>query len=426
MLTPILPISPSPVIASSTAICQTNNQHTVTVVVTGATSVTIGGIAATNIGTNTWQRTNITGLTNVNIIATNGTCEARSSLTLQNCLCPQGEIFIDSGGDTCGQGLTNVFYNGSNGVTPTSSWTYILQNFALGEWGDVGVTATFNPASPPNISVPTTIGVIDRYRFKLINTTNGCTYLSDEVTVTAIQPPLNVIINSSVPSPALTGQQVTFSTIQGNYTYTWSGAVTGNTYQSNPITFTTPGTYTINVQVCSAPGCCTTQTISYVVGQNCTNPPLFTDQPVTQCSDIVLQHNIGSGSGSITYSAISYSDALLLNPDGFINVPAGTAMPNTGTITINGNLVDSAQTTYVYFTFTDSNGCPSNKTVIYTRATSTLTDNTNSGSKVGFNDVITLPGVVGNVDFVRIYAATAYTCAPNPDALVLLPSACEY
>lgn len=351
----------APIISSATAICQVNNQHTVTVVATGATGVTIGGVAATNTSTNTWQRTNITGLTEVQVVVANGSCNVTQTVQLQNCLCPQGSVFVESGGDTCGQGLTTVFYNGVSGITPNSSWTYVFQNLAplTQQWGNVGVSATFNPLSTPSLSVPTTVGVVDTYRLKLVNTTNGCEYFSDSVTVTAIQPPLNVTITPSIPSPALTGQTVTFSTIQGDYTYTWSGAVNGSTYQSNSITFNTPGTYTINVQVCSALGCCVTQTLSYVVGQNCTNPPIVTaSTPVytNSCADIQVNHQLGSGTGAITYTVTST----------YVNI-SSTAVPPNGIIIIPTSAVPAGVTDSFTITLTDNNGCTGSTVVSYQR-----------------------------------------------------------
>lgn len=381
-----------PVVTSATAICQVNNQHTVTVVATGATGVTIGGVAATNTSPNTWQRTNITGLTEADIVVTNGSCNITQTVQLQNCLCPTGSVFVTTGGDTCGQGLTTIDYNGVSGITPNSSWTYVFQNFALGDWGNVGVSATFNPLSTPSLSVPTTVGVIDTYRLKLVNTTNGCEYFSDSVTVTAVQPPLNVTITPSIPSPALTGQTVTFSTVQGDYTYTWSGAVNGSTYQSNPITFTTPGTYTINVQVCSTPGCCVTQTISYVVGQNCTNPPIVTaPTPVytNSCANIQVNHQLGSGTGAITYTVAST----------YVNV-SSTAVPPNGIIIVPTSAVPAGVTDNFTITLTDSNGCTGSVAVTYERSTYV-----NTGT-ADFTPVLT-----PTTKFLRVHAVTAYTCA---------------
>jgi hypothetical protein len=244
----------------------------------------------------------------------------------------------------------------------------------FGNWIDINIPVVFNPLSPPNLAANTVINFPKSYRLKLINTTNNCTYESDPVTVTGVQPPVGVTINPSSPSPVLAGTTVTFSTVQGYSSYTWSGAASGTSYQSNPVTFTTPGTYTINLQVCSATGCCVTQTLNFVVNNNCTNPPQFAPQAVTSCSDILLTHLIGSGTGALTYSAVSYSDVGLTTTDGYVNVAAGTAVPVSGTITVAGNLIAAGATSYVKFIVSDVNGCTNQYVVTYTRCSITEFD----------------------------------------------------
>ncbi len=361
--------SASPVITSATAICQTNNQHTVTVVATGATGVNIAGVPATSTGPNTWQRTNITGLTSALVIVTNGSCEVEQTVVLQNCLCPTGELYIATDGNTCGQGTTNIYYNGST-LNPDTNWTYVFQDLNFGNWIDINIPVVFNPLSPPNLAANTVINFPKSYRLKLINTTNGCEYVSDQVTVTGVQPPVGVTITPSSPSPVLAGTTVTFSTVQGYSSYTWSGAASGTSYQSNPVTFTTPGTYTINLQVCSATGCCVNQTLSYQVDPNCTNPPIFTAPTaplVNSCSDIQLTHNTGTGTGALTYSATSYSDLALTTLDGYISIPSGTAVAPSGAITILGSLIPPSITSYIQVVVTDANGCSSTYVVNYNR-----------------------------------------------------------
>lgn len=360
-----------PVITSVTSLCQTNNQYTVTVVATGATGVTVGGVAATSTGPNTWQRTNIdpstllqlfnnnSGPIQTPVIVSNNSCSVSQTLTLQNCLCPQGEVYIDSGGNTCGQGNTTIFYNGTSGITPNSNWTYVFQNFSplLQEWGNVGVPGTFNPLSTPTLSVATTEGVTHIYRLKLTNTINNCEYISDQATVTAAQPPLNINITPSVPTGS-TGQVVTFSTTQSNdYTYSWTGAVTGSTYQSNPVTFTTPGTYTINLQVCSAQGCCTTATLGYVVGLNCEFPPIVSPLVATYtdaCSDIQVQYQLTSGTGAVTYTVSGT----------YVNV-SSTPVPGNGTIIVPTTAIPPGATDSLTITVTDSTGCTVTSQISY-------------------------------------------------------------
>lgn len=80
---------------------------------------------------------------------------------------------------------------------------------------------------------------------------------------------LSIIPN---PSPIYTNTSTTFSTHPGYYSYSWSGDpvnVTGNTYQSNPVTFTNEGLQYVNVEVCAGPdGCCQTfRELFYVYGE---------------------------------------------------------------------------------------------------------------------------------------------------------------
>ena len=351
--------SASPVITSATAICQPNNQHTVTVVATGATGVNIGGIAATNTAPNTWQRTNISGLTSALIIVTNGACEIEQTIQLQNCLCPTGEVFIQTDGNTCGQGTTNIYYNGST-LSPDTNWTYVFQDLNFGNWIDINIPVVFNPLSTPNLAANTVVNFPRSYRLKLINTANGCEYVSDSVTVTGTQPPVGVTINPSIPSPVLAGTTVTFSTVQGYQDYSWTinGADFGNTYQSNPITFTNPGYYTIAVSVCSGNDetCCVATSIGFTVNTNCSSNISITPGALTACSDITA--NVGGGVGQRTYTATSTG--------GYINITS-TPVPNSSIITIPTNTIPAGVSTDVTITVTDANGCTGQVVVPYTR-----------------------------------------------------------
>lgn len=82
----------------------------------------------------------------------------------------------------------------------------------------------------------------------------------------------NLPISPSI-SPIYINQSVSFSTTPGYYSYSWSSSpnppsLTGTSYQSNAVTFTTEGLYDIQVEVCGdETGCCQTfQDRIYVFG----------------------------------------------------------------------------------------------------------------------------------------------------------------
>jgi hypothetical protein len=347
--------SASPVITSATAICQPNNQHTVTVVATGATGVNIGGIAATNTAPNTWQRTNISGLTSALIIVTNGACEIEQTIQLQNCLCPTGEVFIQTDGNTCGQGTTNIYYNGST-LSPDTNWTYVFQDLNFGNWIDINIPVVFNPLSTPNLAANTVVNFPKSYRLKLINTANGCEYVSDSVTVTGTQPPIGISITPSISGSIPTNTPVYFTTQQGYQSYAWSGDVTGTSYQSNTVTFTTPGSKQVTVQVCSADGCCETVNYQFTVGANCTPAILLGTPSFTSCTDISIVATGGLGAKTYTVSGT------------YINI-SSTPVPPSNTITIPTGTLAPGQTDVLTLTVSDANGvsCQVQTTINYTR-----------------------------------------------------------
>lgn len=352
-----------PNITSVTPTCQSNNQHTVTVVATGATSVTVQGVAATNTSGNTWTRTNITGLTEAEVVVSNGTCEKTQTVTLQNCLCPTGQVFISTTGDTCGQGNTTLYYNGASGISPNAGWSYVFQKEMNGTWSNMGTIATFNPSPVPEISVPTTIGIVDSYRIKLINNANGCEYYSqqNQALVTAIDPPIGVSIVSSPAQPFLTNTPITFSTIAGYDSYTWSGDVNGNTNIADPVTFTTAGQYQAIVTVCSAQGCCVTETLQFEVQNNC-NVGINIQYTASPCSDVSV--TVNGGVGTRTYTVSSQ----------YVNVNS-TNVPTTGPLLIPITNIPKGASNPFLITITDSNNCSTSFNIPYTRCACICTNN---------------------------------------------------
>jgi hypothetical protein len=77
------------------------------------------------------------------------------------------------------------------------------------------------------------------------------------------------------------------------------------------------------------------------------------------------------------------------------------------TSTFDASIIPSGAVVSITGRATDALGCIAEQTITYTRAVSVLNTNTEISSVTGFNDLINIP----NTDFIRVYAATAYTCA---------------
>lgn len=105
----------------------------------------------------------------------------------------------------------------------------------------------------------------------------------------------NLPITPSI-NPIYINQSVTFSTIPGYNSYTWSGSpqtITGNTYQSNAVTFTTEGLYDATVEVCEdEPGCCQTFTARFYVQASSSSCDFTTGGEVAGAP---VSHTIPSG-----------------------------------------------------------------------------------------------------------------------------------
>ena len=340
-----------PTMSNVTAQCAGDNTHTVSLNTT-ATAVTIGGVAATNVGGTLWQRVGITGLTSVDVVITGGGCSATQTVTLQNCLCPSGEVWM-KGNNTCGQGTATLEYDGSTlSGSITNSWTYKFQRYDSfpypGGWTDITIPANFSLPAIPSTQVPTTIGVTDSYRIVITNPVNGCSYQSLGTDIGAVMPP-SVTISPSVPmnnNQILQGTAVSFSTQQGYESYTWGGAVSGNTYQSNSVSLPI-GNHQVTLEVCSAESCCTTITYNFEVIQNCTIPIILGYPQGSGCSDITL--DVSGGVGELYYTV--YDD------NGYLTNTTPTLVPALGPITIPTLLVPPGETSLIVVTITDANGC---------------------------------------------------------------------
>ncbi len=390
----VVSIAP-PVISSAISSCANDNTNTVTVTTTGATGVTVEGVAAveTPALSGIYIRSNITNLADVDIIATNASgCTSTQNLALGSCECPVGELFITSSGNTCGQGTATVQFSGDTlGIDGT--WFYTFQQMSGIDYIDLDLPAFFPviPLSPaPTANIPTSIGEVKSIRLKAYNPTNDCTYYSAPTTVTAINPPIGLSIASSVQLPVQTGVPIQFTTQQGYLSYVWSGDVAGNTYQSTTKIFNTPGTYQATVTVCSAVGCCEVINLVFDVVQACSPAILFGTPSSGLCSDITVAAT--GGVGAKTYEVFGT----------YINV-ASTAVPGSNTITIPTSVVPQGQSDSLLVTVTDSNGCIANLTIPYTRC-SCICDTGNVCS-----NVISAPVVVSGTRTIKV---------PNDDVYI--------
>jgi len=384
----------NPVISNAVSSCANDNTNTVTVTTTGATGVTVEGVAAveTPPASGIYIRSSITGLTDVDIVVTNGACNTTQNLVLGNCACPTGELFITSTGDTCGQGNTTIQFNGDTlGIDGT--WFYVFQQMSGPDYIDLNVPTFFPPVplSPaPTTVISTSIGEVKSARLKAINPTNGCEYFSAPVSFTAVQPPIGSTITPSVQLPVLTGVPISFSTQAGYFSYVWSGDVAGTTNTSTPKIFNTPGTYQATVTVCSAVGCCEVISLTFDVEQACTPAILFGSPSSGLCSDITIAAT--GGNGAKTYEIFGT----------YINV-ASTAVPGSNIITIPTAAVPQGASDSLLITVTDANGCIANTTVPYTRC-SCICDTGNV-----CNNILTAPVIVSGTRTIKV---------PNDDVYI--------
>lgn len=387
--------SSTPTLTALVATCANDNTHTITLN-SDASSVTIGGISATNTSGQVWQRTSITGLTEVEVVVTNSVgCEKTQTIQLQSCNCPTGTLTISSTGNTCGQGTATLSYLNFTGGTPDISWNFEWQKFINGSWSIVQTTWDEYHAN-------TALNIIDEYRFMIENPTNGCKYYSDSVTVTALQAPSVVIVPSS--SSINIGDEVFFAVddVPG-YTYLWTGIINGNTYRTNYWIPQNAGTFSVTVNVCNG-SCCTEETLSFTVVNGCFNPPSIQNVAGNNCSDVTFEVPTGSGTGLREYSVVMSAGGTLyipfnaVPPNGQVTIPTSTVTPGwTGTYTITVRDALHCETTYIH---------------PYTRSTAVLSvaSNTN-GSGGSLGEV--LDAFPTTYSLARVWMVKAYRCANN-------------
>lgn len=173
------------------------------------------------------------------------------------------------------------------------------------------------------------------------------------------------MITPSISTPIDVNTPIYFTANQGYFSYVWGGDVTGTGYQSNTVSFTTPGTYTVTVLICDEANCCGEYEYTFEVENEC--PDVTITSSSNSCTDITV--TVTGGTGTKTYKVDG--------PQG-TSIPL-TSLPGGGVFTIDtsnvlaGEVIDIVVTVYV------DNGteiCSKELTINYTRC-NCLCTNTN-------------------------------------------------
>lgn len=378
-----------PIIGTPNSSCN-GNLKTVSVNITGATNVTIGGVTITPVGT-TYTATGITAST-VDIVATNGSCTITENVILNNCDCPNYSAIIGISAETCGQGQQTIFVTG---YTPgLIGYNYQLQKLVSGSWTNVsGQSGAFSTPTPEFI-VNNQFNVYDNYR--VVFTNDGCTFNSNVVETLAIQAPSTSIQG---PTTAAIGETVTLS-VQGgtpDSTYQWSGTTT-DTGATTTIELSQSGTYTFNVAITTGP--CVqnlTHTITVAPGV-CQNPPNVSNITNTGLCDNPVANVTGVGALTVEWAT------------DFISLDDPYTVIDTGT-EFDGSLISLGDTVNLTAIVTDSNGCKDFSTVVYTRCQYDYFE---------LSDAQTTPNLVGTCinNIQKVNTATRFRTSCKPPSAI--------
>jgi len=375
-----------PVIGTPTTSC-VGSLKTVTVNITAATTVTIGGITVTPVGT-TYSLSGITA-SNVDIIASNGSCTITQNVVLNSCDCPNYSASIVISQTTCGQGQQTITFNGySPGLL---GYNYQLQKNVNGIWTNVsGSSGVFSDVpTPPQFTVNNILNVTDYYKVTFTN--NSCTFETNEVETSALLAP---VVQISGPTTATIGETITLNALYGDpsTTYQWSGATT-TSGATTSLLLSNSGTYNFNLITTTGP--CTqnlTHTVTVTGCSPASSPTISSLNSTNSCSNITA--SVTGGSGAYTYLWTATNGVL-----------------NQTSTTFNVSVLEPGQTTVVTLVVTDANGCVSNSVSIsYTKCSCMCDNNTCTTTKYA-NSVITNAEVSTSEDIYVLVAAST-TGAP--------------
>lgn len=164
------------------------------------------------------------------------------------------------------------------------------------------------------------------------------------------------MITPSISTPIDVNTSIYFTAPTGYFSYTWSGAATGTGPQSNTVSFTTPGTYTVNVLICDENNCCGSYSYTFDVVNECPGVTISTSS--NSCTNITV--TVTGGTGTKTYKV-----------DGpYGTTTPVTALPGGGVFTIDTSSFLAGATGTITITVYIDDGseiCSKTATVNYTR-----------------------------------------------------------
>lgn len=351
----------APVIGLPSVAC-VGNLHTVSVTVTNASSVKIGDVTVTPVG-NVYTRTGISGVPNIDIEATNGSCTIKKNVILQSCDCPSYSALIQISPTTCEQGSQTILFTGYS--PNVIGLNYQLQQLIGWDWVDIaGKSGIFNEPTPV-FTIYNQDGNDSTYRVHFDD--GSCTVDTNEVQTSVQSQPI-VTITSDKPNPISSGLPFTLTANVSNVypgtpiSYLWAGTgVSGKTTQSVTTMNATAGTYTYSVTVNVGP-CTATSTYVVEINQNCNLTASISAQN-HQCS--TLTANASGGSGAYSYEW---------------NI-AGNVI-STNKVVTNHDLVPGGDQT-INLKITDSLGCEAFATIIHSSCINKTWTISNTGNTIG-------------------------------------------
>jgi hypothetical protein len=278
------------------------------------TSVTIGGITATNVGS-TYSVSGLVQNTDVDIIATSSNgCISTKSIIVANCNCPQATLTITGPSlPLCGAQVITLTANSQlNPNIATGAWTYQWYEQAPLNCNNCSDTPIGTPGSWGTQPVSLQINAVDYGAYYLVLTNNlnpDCTYTSNVYTYNVELPPSIPNIQYT-PNNVTVGNSVTFSTGVSFYsTYEWyvnGGTIPVSTNSTFVFTPVVSGPLAVRVVVSNGITSCTSEnTINLTVNNDCNliGEPRITGTTLTcQASrNIFLDfNNVGSYTWLIT------------------------------------------------------------------------------------------------------------------------------
>lgn len=179
------------------------------------------------------------------------------------------------------------------------------------------------------------------------------------------------MITPSISTPIDVNTSIYFTAPTGYFSYTWSGAATGSGPQSNTVSFTTPGTYTVSVLICDENNCCGSYSYTFDVVNECAGVTISTSS--NSCTNITV--TVTGGTGTKTYKV-----------DGpYGTTTPVTALPGGGVFTIDTSSFLAGATGAITITVYIDDGseiCTKTATVNYTRCNCLCDDSNNCQSAV--------------------------------------------